>query len=59
MSGKQTESVIYQHKGDEYLEHTTDENALNTAKRMLEDGKLTMEKIAEYAGLSLEEVKRL
>lgn len=35
------------------------ENALNTAKRMLEDGKLTMEKIAEYAGLSLDEVKRL
>lgn len=35
------------------------ENALNTARRMLEDGKLTIDKIAEYVGLSPEEVKRL
>lgn len=35
------------------------ENALNTARRMLEDGKLTFEKIAEYAGIPLDEVKKL
>ncbi len=35
------------------------EGAINTAKRMLADGILTLEKIAEYAGLSLEEVKKL
>ena len=35
------------------------EGAINTAKRMLADGMLTPEKIAEYAGLSLDEVKKL
>ena len=35
------------------------EGAIHTAKRMLADGMLTLEKIAEYAGLSLEEVKKL
>ena len=35
------------------------ENSLNVAKRMLKDGRLTLEKIAEYAGLSYEEVKNL
>ena len=44
---------------EEGREEGRKENALNTAKRMLEDGKLTMEKIAEYAGLSLDEEKRL
>lgn len=44
---------------EEGIKEGIKENALNTAKRMLEDGKLTMEKIAEYAGLSLDEVKRL
>ena len=29
------------------------EEAINTAKRMLADGMLTLEKIAEYAGLPL------
>lgn len=33
--------------------------AINNAKRMLADGMLTLEKIAEYAGLSLDEVKKL
>ena len=33
--------------------------AINTAKRMLSDGMLTLEKIAEYAGLPLDEVKKL
>lgn len=38
---------------------TLKEGAINSAKRMLEDGILTLEKIAEYAGLSLDEVKKL
>ncbi len=35
------------------------EGATHTAKRMLADGMLTLEKIAEYAGLPLDEVKKL
>ena len=38
---------------------TLKEGAVNSAKRMLADGILTLEKIAEYAGLSLVEVKTL
>lgn len=35
------------------------EGAINTAKRMLRDGTITLEKIAEFVGLSVEEVKTL
>lgn len=35
------------------------EEAVNTAKRMLADGMLTIEKIIEYTGLSFDEVKEL
>ena len=35
------------------------ENTLAVAKRMIADGILTLEKIAEYVGLSLDEVKEL
>ena len=38
---------------------TLKEGAINSAKRMLADRILTLEKIAEYAGLSLEEVQQL
>lgn len=38
---------------------TIKEAAINSAKRMLADGILTLEKIAEYAGISLDEVKEL
>ncbi len=38
---------------------TLKEGAVNSAKRMLADGMLTLEKIAEYAGLPLDEVKKL
>lgn len=38
---------------------TLKEGMVNVAKRMLADGTLTLEKIAEYAGLSLDEVKKL
>lgn len=35
------------------------ESAIDTAKRMLSDGVLPLEKIAEYSGLSLDEVEKL
>ncbi|NBJ88516.1 PD-(D/E)XK nuclease family transposase [Acutalibacter sp. 1XD8-36] len=35
------------------------ENAVETAKRMLADGHLSLEKIAEFAGLNLDEVEKL
>ncbi len=38
---------------------TLKEGSINSAKRMLADGILTPEKIAEYAGLSLDEVNKL
>lgn len=38
---------------------TLKEGMRDVAKRMLADGTLTLEKIAEYAGLSVDEVKRL
>ena len=38
---------------------TLKESAVNTARRMIIDGILTLEKISEYAGLSLDEVKKL
>ncbi len=43
----------------EGLKEGIKEGAINTAKRMLADGILTLEKIAEYAGLPLDEVKKL
>ena len=43
----------------ESLQEGLKEGAINTAKRMLADGILTLEKIAEYAGLPLDEVKKL
>lgn len=38
---------------------TLKEGMINVAKRMLADGILTLEKIAEYSGLSLDEVRKL
>ena len=38
---------------------TLKESAMNTAKRMIADGMLALEKTAEYVGLSLDEVKQL
>lgn len=34
-------------------------NAMDVAKRMLADGALSLEKVADYSGLSLDEVKKL
>lgn len=44
---------------EEMRNQTLKEGAINSAKRMLADGILTLEKIAEYAGLPLDEVKKL
>ncbi len=44
---------------NETRNETLKESAINTARRMLADGILALEKIAEYAGLSVDEVKKL
>lgn len=44
---------------EDMINETLKESAVNTAKRMIVDGILALEKIAEYAGLSLDEVKKL
>ncbi len=41
------------------MEDMRNESLKEVAKRMLEDGMLTLEKIAEYVGLPLDEVKKL
>ncbi len=41
------------------MEDMRNESLKEVAKRMLADGMLTIEKIAEYAGLSIDEVKNL
>ncbi len=41
------------------MEDMRKESLKEVAKRMLADGILTLEKIAEYAGLPLDEVKKL
>ncbi len=38
---------------------TLKEGMISVAKKMLEDGTITLEKIAEFVGLSVEEVKQL
>jgi len=41
------------------MEDMQTETVRNVAKRMIADGFLTLEKIAEYVGLSLDEVQAL
>lgn len=50
---------IFEDLRKEALEEGRIEKAIENAKNMLVDGKLTLEKIAEYAGLPLDEVKKL
>ncbi len=38
---------------------TLKEGMINVAKKMLEDGTITLEKIAEFVGLSVDEVRNL
>lgn len=42
-----------------YGEQMALERSIETALRMIADGQLALEKIAEYSGLSLEKVKEL
>lgn len=44
---------------EDMRDQTLKEAAIISAKKMLADGILTLEKIAEYAGISLDEVKEL
>lgn len=44
---------------EQSLQEGRKERAVETAKRMLADGVLSLEKIAEYVGLNLDEVKKL
>ena len=41
------------------IERGRQETMFDTAKRMLRDGKLSLEMIADYSGLPLEEVLKL
>lgn len=41
------------------MEDMRKESLVEVAKRMLADGTLALEKIAEYVGLSVEEIKKL
>ena len=42
----------------ESLQEGIKESAINTAKKMLADGTIALEKIAEFVGLSADEVKK-
>ncbi len=44
---------------EEMRNQTLKEGMINVAKKMLEDGTITLEKIAEFVGLSVEEVKKI
>ena len=42
---------------EDYIREKVHEQLIERAERMLEDGVLSLEKIAEYSGLELAEVK--
>lgn len=44
---------------EDMINQTLKEGMINAAKKMLEDGTITLEKIAEFVGLSLDEVRKL
>lgn len=44
---------------ENYIRKKVHEQLIEMAKQMLEDGVLSLEKIAEYSGLELEEVRKL
>ena len=44
---------------EQSLQEGRKERAVETAKRMLADRVLSLEKIAEYVGLNLDEIKKL
>lgn len=58
MGGALIETEARRLRDEEKKEYTL-ENDRKTAIKMLKSGKLTFEEIAEYSGLSVEEVKHL
>ena len=44
---------------EEGIKEGIKEGTINIVKTMLSDGTLTIEKIAEYSGLSINEIKKL
>lgn len=44
---------------EDYIREKVHEQLIEMEKRMLEDGVLSLEKIAAYSGLELEEVRKL
>lgn len=44
---------------EDYIREKVHEQLIEMAKRMLEDNALSLEKITEYSGLELEEIRKL
>ena len=44
---------------EDYIREKVHEQLIERAERMLEDGVLSLEKIAEYSGLELAEIRKL
>jgi len=44
---------------EDYIREKVHERLIEMAKRMLEDNALSLEKIAEYSGLKLAEIRKL
>lgn len=54
---KETEEGV--DKMGSVLDEMRDEVRIETARKMISDGELSLEKIADYSGLSLEKVREL
>lgn len=50
---------VLEHEAKKILDEGKKEQAIETALKMIADGQLSLEKIAQYSGLTLEEVKEL
>ena len=54
-----TLQMHYQEKYEQGLEQGLEQGKIDSARRMIEDGDLSLEKIALYSGLTLEQVLEL
>lgn len=54
-----TLQMNYQEKYEQGMEQGMEQEKINAAMRMLEDGSLTLEKIAIYSGLRIEQIMEL
>ena len=54
-----TLQMHYQEKFDQGVQQGVEQSNEESARRMLEDGELSLEKIAKYSGLTLEQVLEL